>query len=448
MRKPKGLVAITVILLVVCGGTWSRLHAQGDGHEHDPGVNAMLDIASFPSGAHVSVDGVDSRKVTPVRTELRVGKHQVRIFVPNSAWSADSRTIQVGEGYNYLDVTLLPAVGGGLPGPQGPRGAAGPAGPAGPIGPAGPAGATGPAGPAGPTGATGPAGPAGPAGAAGPAGPAGATGPAGPAGATGPAGPTGATGPAGPAGPQGPAGGVINTGNAYVLGRQDPANLPNSVANPTAYFGLDAEPVTPGSMDDEFNGSVLDGSRWTWFNQGGATAALGNSLLTLQDPANPGNDTRGIYQNVPNAPWTVVTKLVAMDMASYANYAQVGLFLIDSGSGRAITCALSVRSTTPAFGFEFSNWSSGTTWNSFATSPGMVGTMPSVTFPIWLKVQDDGTNITCSFSRTGTLYFPVGSVSRTAWLSSSGPTGVGLLIGSNGANAVVNGTYEYFRQTQ
>lgn len=134
-------------------------------------------------------------------------------------------------------------------------------------------------------------------------------------------------------------------------------------------------------------------------------------------------------------------------MASYANYAQVGLFLT-GGNGRAITCALSVRSTTPAFGFEFSNWSSGTTWNSFATSPGMVGTMPSVTFPIWLKVQDDGTNITCSFSRTGTLYFPVGSVSRTAWLSSSGPTGVGLLIGSNGANAVVNGTYEYFRQTQ
>ena len=405
MRKPKGLVAITVIFLVICGGTWSRLQAQGDGHEHDPGPNAMLDIASFPSGAHVSVDGVDTRKVTPVRTELRVGKHQVRIFVPNSAWSADSRTIQVGEGYNYLDVTLLPAVGGPI-GPQGLQGPAGPAGPAGPIGHAGPAGAAGPAGPAGPTGAT------------------------------------------GPAGPQGPAGGVINTGNAYVLGRQDPANLPNSVANPTAYFGLDAEPVTPGSMDDEFNGSSLDGARWTWFNQGGATAALGNSLLTLQDPANPGNDTRGIYQNVPNAPWTVVTKLVAMDMASYANYAQVGLFLIDSGSGRAITCALSVRTTTPTFGFEFSNWSSGTTWNSFATSPGMVGTMPGVTFPIWLKVQDDGTNITCSFSRTGTLYFPVGSVSRTAWLSSSGPTGVGLLIGSNGANAAVNGTYEYFRQTQ
>ena len=415
MWKLKELATITSLFITICAGPMNNLHAQAGRHENNNGhgQKGELDVASFPSGAHVSIDGVDTRKLTPMHTELPIGTHQVRIFVPNSGWNADTRTIQVGPEYNYLDVTLLPipvagAVQLGAPGPQGP------AGPVGPAGPAGPMGATGPAGPAGP---------------------------AGPTGATGPAGPTGATG---PAGPQGPVGGVVNTGDAYLLGRQDPANLPNSVANPTAYYGLDAQPATPGTMDDEFNGSSLDGTRWIWFNQGGATAAVGNSLLTLQAPANPGNDTRGIYQNVPNAPWTVVTKLVAMDMASYANFAQVGFFLIDS-SGRAVTCDLSVRNTMPTFAFDISYWNNGTSW---ATTPtGERYAMPLATFPIWLKVQDDGANITFSFSRTGTLYFPVGSVSRTAWLS-SGPTGVGLLIGSNGANAVVNGTYEYFRQTQ
>ena len=198
-------------------------------------------------------------------------------------------------------------------------------------------------------------------------------------------------------------------------------------------------------MDDEFNGSSLNNSRWNWFNQGAASATVASSLLTLQDPANGGLDTRGIYQNVPSGPWTVVTKLVAMDMAAYNSYGQVGLFLVD-GSGRAITCALSVRSSNPTFGFDISYWNNGSSWSNSPT--GVLYTMPTVVFPLWFKLQDDGNNnITCSFSRTGVLYFPVGSVSRTAWLS-GGPTGVGLLVGSNMSSAVVNATYEYFRQIQ
>jgi hypothetical protein len=198
-------------------------------------------------------------------------------------------------------------------------------------------------------------------------------------------------------------------------------------------------------MDDEFNGSSLNPSRWNWFNQGGTSATLGNSLLTLQAPPNQFSDTHGIVQNLSTGPWTVVTKLVALDMAAYANYGQAGVLLVD-GSGRAVTCGLSVRTTTPTFGFDISYWSNtGSAWS--ATPTGEVDIMPTLIFPLWLKVQDDGTNITCSFSRTGIMYFQVGSVSRTAWLT-SGATGVGIMAGSNMSNAVVNATYEYFRQVQ
>lgn len=231
---------------------------------------------------------------------------------------------------------------------------------------------------------------------------------------------------------------------AYVLGKQDWNNLPTSVANPTAYYGLDAEPAIRGGLDDEFNGVSLDTTRWSWFNQGGASTSLGNSLVTLQAPPNGGQDTRGIYQTAPSPPWTVVAKLVALDMASYANFAQTGILLVD-GSGKAVTCAMSVRSTSPTFGFDFSYWNSGSSYNS--TPMGVVDTMPTVVFPLYLKVEDDGTKITCSFSRTGTTYFQVGEVNRTQWLP-FGPQGVGLLIGSNASNQVVAGTYEYFRQTQ
>jgi len=434
MRKPERTWTLAVVFLTIFAGSLN-LYAQGrDLQEHDRDQNAELKVTSFPSGAHVSIDGAETWKLTPMRTDLRIGKHQVRVFVPNSGWNSETRTVEIVSGPNELDVTLLPILTAGLPGapgPVGPQGLPGPAGPQGPAGPVGPAGAPGAQGAAGPIGQQGPAGPVG------------AQGPAGPTGPQGPAGPMGAQGPSGPTGPQGPAG--VSSDDTYVLGTRDPNN-PNFAANPTAYYGMDAQPGTAGQLDDEFNGNSLNTSRWTWFNAGGATATLGNSLLTLQDPPSAGNDVRAIYQNVPSSPWTVVTKVVAMDMVSYANWAQVGIVLVD-GSGKAITCDLSVRSTNPTFGFEFSNWSTGSAWNSFASSAGIVGTMPSVSFPLWFKVQDDGTNITCSFSRTGALYFPIGSVGRTAFLS-SGPTGVGLLIGSNGSNSVVNGTYEYFRQTQ
>lgn len=435
MRKPDRIsTMVMVMFLTTFAGAWTGLNAQhrvtddggaSQGDQNDRSQNAKLKVTSFPAGAHVSIDGVEMRKVTPMTAEVAVGQHQVRVFAPGSGWNADTQTVQLVQGDNELDLTLIPTVTVGPPGPQGPAGFPGAPGPPGTPGPQGLKGNTGPTGPAGlqgPNGSQGPAGPSGPSGASG---------------AQGPAGPTG------PSGPQGPPGVVPQS--TYVLGKQDGNNLPTSVANPTAYYGLDAQPAIPGGLDDEFNGVSLDMTRWAWFNQEGATASLGNSLVTLQATPSSGQDARGIYQTTPPPPWTVVAKLVAMDMATYDNYAQVGILMID-GSGKAVTCAMSVRSTDPTFGFDMSYWSSGSSWNS-TPSGGAIDVMPTVVFPLYFKVQDDGTHITCSFSRTGTTYFQVGEANQTQWLP-SGPQGVGLLIGSNSSNQVVAGTYEYFRQIQ
>jgi len=412
-----------MVSLAFFGGALNSLHAQANGrkNDHDRDDRAELYVTSFPSGAHVSVDGVETRQLTPVRLEVRTGKHQVRVFVLEPGWNAETRTVSVVPGDNDIDVALLPTVFVGTTGPQGPQGPVGLPGlpgPAGPQGPQGPKGNAGQVGPVGPVGLPGPAGSQGPQGTPGP------------------------QGPAGPTGPQGPSG-VVPT-DTFVTGSQDSHNLSMAVANPTAYFGMNAQPIVPGRLDDEFNGNSLDTSRWTWFNQGGASVTVANSLMTLQAPANTANDTRGVFQNAPAPPWTVVAELVALDMSAYANYGQAGLFLVDN-SGKAITCALSVRSTTPTFGFDMSYWSNGATWSS--SPSGEVSTMSTVTFPLWFKVQDDGSNITCSFSRTGIMYFQVGSASQTSWLS-SGPTGIGLMVGSNGSGQLVNATYEYFRQVQ
>ena len=227
---------VLTVLFVICAMSGIASAQSGSG---------SLKVTSYPTGAAVFIDGVDTGKTTPMSESLPVGQHTVLVKVPNSGWNPDTRLVTIVSGNNDLSVTLLPAV---TTGPQGPSGPAGPAGPAGPQGPTGPAGAPGAAGPQGPPGAEGPAGPQGPAGATGAIGAPGAQGPAGPAGATGaqgPAGPAGATGAQGPAGPAGatgapgPAGPVGATGAPGPQGPAGPAG-PQGPAGPTDLDALDS----------------------------------------------------------------------------------------------------------------------------------------------------------------------------------------------------------------
>ena len=78
--------------------------------------------------------------------------------------------------------------------------------------------------------------------------------------------------------------------STYLLGTPDYADLPNSAVEPDTYYGPDTQPVTPGSIDDEFNGAVLSGA-WSWVQQGYAplsTAVVSGSRLILTADQNIG----------------------------------------------------------------------------------------------------------------------------------------------------------------
>src|SRR5436189_3667713 len=151
MMQPRKVVCVAVlagVLLLLPG------RAVADNS------NGSLKVTSFPSGAHVSVDGVDTGKVTPMSVSVSVGTHTVVVSsVPDSGWNPDTRSVEVVQGNNDLSVTLLPSLAAGPIGPQGPRGDKGDPGPAGATGPQGPAGSQGATGAAGPQGSAGPQGP-------------------------------------------------------------------------------------------------------------------------------------------------------------------------------------------------------------------------------------------------------------------------------------------------
>ena len=165
-------------------------------------------ITSFPDGASVFIDGVDTKCTTPMTLKkIAPGQHIITVSANAAGWQTDTRTVTVLDvdpvngrvRDTHLSFTLMPTLTSGPPGPQGIPGPVGPTGPAGAIGPQGAPGIS-ITGPQGPAGIPGPAGKDGAPGAVGPIGPAGAPGIPGPAGAQGPTGPQGIQGPPGPAG--------------------------------------------------------------------------------------------------------------------------------------------------------------------------------------------------------------------------------------------------------
>src|SRR5260370_40061217 len=118
MRQLRRLVrTFAGVILIILLGAWNSLQAQG----------AELNVTSYPSGAHVSVDSQELWKVTPVHVDVRVGTHTVTVFVPNSGWSPHTRTVDIVPGNHDLSVPLLPKYTTGPIGPKGPPRPQGPA---------------------------------------------------------------------------------------------------------------------------------------------------------------------------------------------------------------------------------------------------------------------------------------------------------------------------------
>lgn len=236
---------LILILSIICFPSVAAFAQSGNG---------SLKVTSYPSGANVSIDGVDTGKTTPMSVSLSIGEHAVVVAVPNSGWNPDTRTVTVVSGNNDLSVTLLPTLTVGPPGPQGPKGDAGPQGPKGDPGSQGPKGDVGPQGSKGDTGATGPQGVKGDPGPTGPQGQKGDTGPTGP---TGPKGDTGSQGPKGDTGAVGPSG---STGPAGPQGLQGPAGFQLVV--------VDANQVQLGYLIDPNLVVIQDGQYWVYFTLG------------------------------------------------------------------------------------------------------------------------------------------------------------------------------------
>jgi PEGA domain-containing protein/collagen triple helix repeat protein len=260
-------VFLVLLVLAICASAQDI----DDGHQ--------LCVTSFPDGASVIIDSVDTGKLTPMcLSKIKPGAHQITVAAPSAGWQTDTRTIQVLDldgnhrvRDTHLSFTLMPSLTTGPPGPQGPAGPASTV--PGPIGPQGFPGLS----IVGPQGIAGPQGPAGAAGANGAPGPQGAQGLPGTPGAigsTGPAGAAGATGPIGPQGPQGLQGAQGFQGTNGAPGPQGPTGPtgPQGPAGASGYRGTWSPSGTYEEGDLIFRDRSVGGSRGPFWNLTGTNA--------------------------------------------------------------------------------------------------------------------------------------------------------------------------------
>lgn len=160
-----------------------------------------------------------------------------------------------------------------------------------------------------------------------------------------------------------------------------------------AILGMDLRPTTPNAMDDEFDDDSFDTGKWTWLDQGSATAEESNDQLRLTLPSDS-NRMRGIYQTAPSAPWVFRAKM-------YLPAGQLGNRLFGfMFAGQSTT--QEIRSVgvyqSAVRGISYATPSSGASaWGDLLTITSTVERRG----PVWLQMAFDGTSLVAGFSFSG-----------------------------------------------
>ena len=183
--------------------------------------------------------------------------------------------------------------------------------------------------------------------------------------------------------------------------------------------------ATNGSSGTGSNGAtapVVDGlpvgrplvSAFTQRNIGTATIVdHANGPITLNIPAQSGDQIRGIEEAVPTAtPYTVTAKIAPFLWAS--NYFSAGIYLVDS-SGKLTVFYVG----QPGSNLIVANWPSVTVGGAWSYQTQFAPTQSN-----WLRITNDGTNFTFYTSLNGADWIKVYAASSTSFLGNITSAGV------------------------
>lgn len=186
---------------------------------------------------------------------------------------------------------------------------------------------------------------------------------------------------------------------------------------------------------DTDGSTLLTSSDFTWQNQGTASVSDLAGTITITAPATSGVNLRSLLRSTPSAPWTLIAAMRAIAMVDDDGTLspQFGLVLRESSSSKLITLGFNRQSTQP-MRFAVDRWTNdtsaqSTTWKN--TKPIFHSNV------LWLKIQDNNTNLIYSLGHDGVNWIDVLSESRTAFMSGA-PNQFGIMADNQGNSSAKN----------
>lgn len=163
---------------------------------------------------------------------------------------------------------------------------------------------------------------------------------------------------------------------------------------------------------------------FVWRNQGGATCTTRTKSYWLHAPATAGDQIRGREIVAPSTPWSITAGVLFQAVAQ--NYLAGGIYVTDGT--KLITYGFGYGASGLPVAMGVSEFNSVSSFNSTLVGPNAL----IVPTPVFLKVVDDGTNLTWSWGFNGLDFLQVYQGAKGAFLT-GGPTAVGFYSNSNNA---------------
>jgi hypothetical protein len=167
-----------------------------------------------------------------------------------------------------------------------------------------------------------------------------------------------------------------------------------------------------------------------WLNQGSATVSDSAVGLNITAPSSGSSaNASARFMAAPSTPYTI-TALIAATRDSN-NYSGVGIGWYD-GSNKLHLLSYIIQGGGAPF-LEVEKWNSATSWNSndYGTNKN------AFSQPIWLRIRDDGSNVSFAFSQDGANFLQIFTVAKASgWLGASGYSNVIFFVNPQGGQTL------------
>jgi hypothetical protein len=176
------------------------------------------------------------------------------------------------------------------------------------------------------------------------------------------------------------------------------------------------------------SGGILTASDFTWVNQGSASVADENGTIKLIIPPGAGENCRILKRTAPSTPYSVVAAIQTFSIRE--GTFNCGLVFRKNSDGKLHAFGYSQDDFGP-MRWTIYNFSSPT---SFSSTPYGREDCLHLGECLWLKMEDDNTNLKFSVSYDGVEWVQIHSLGRTSFMT-GGPDEIGFYANNPGSSS-------------